>query len=156
MAHGRQITSGSYEGLTPKQVGFAHGVAKGDTLTKAYRDNYDADNMKDNSVHGAASDLMTDPRVNALVNHLLKEQEKVMLRDAVKIRQHVFAGLMRESDDFEDGSSMSRIKALELLGKIDIVSMFKDRTESVIKDERRPEELEAAIKARLKSLMKPV
>jgi hypothetical protein len=145
------------DGLTPKQELFAQQVAKGQTLADAYRHSYDASGSKDNTIHGAASDLMANPRVSARVNELLKEQERMMLRDSVAIRRHVMRGLMRESeaglsDDDSGATAMSRLKALELLGKVDIVSMFKDRVEQENKD-RKPEEVEKVLNERLRAIL---
>lgn len=146
----RAITT---DGLTPKQELFAQEVAKGSTLSDAYRASYNADTMAVNTIHNAASDLAKQPRIQARVQQLLKEQERLMLRDSIAIRRHVFSGLMRESEVSELSSPMSRLKALELLGKIDIVSMFKERSEATIVDERKPEDLQAELRDRLKALM---
>jgi hypothetical protein len=140
------------DGLTPKQERFAQEVAKGSTLSDAYRAAYDVENSKDNTIHGAASDLMGQGHIAARVRELLKEQERMMLKDAVAIRRHVFNGLMKESED-ADSPPAARIRALELLGKIDIVSMFKERTEHVT-DERKPEDIEKVLKERLRALLR--
>ena len=56
---------------------------------------------------------------------LLKEQEAAMHRDSVAIRRHVFSGLMKESRN-EQAKPSERIAALIALGKIDLVSMFRE------------------------------
>ena len=140
-------------GLTAKQDAFALAVAKGSTLSDAYRSCYNVTTDNPATTNQAASRLLSNPKVEARVQHYLKVMQDRMIRDAVAIRRHVFRGLMRESEDMEKGSSMSRLKALELLGKIDIVSMFKDKAEAV--EDRKPEEIEADIRARLRALMVP-
>ena len=140
-----RMTAG--ETLTPKMRGFAQDVAKGLNLSDAYRNNYDCSNMQNNTINANASALMRDSRVMAMVDELVREVERAMVKDAVAIRKHVFDGLMRESKDFDEGSSMSRIKALELLGKIDIVSMFKDRVEK--SEERSADTIRAELERRL-------
>lgn len=141
------------EGLTAKQDGFARDVAKGDNLSEAYRKWYNVTTDNQATIHQAASRLMSHPKVAARVTYYLKMMQDRMLRDAVAIRRHVFHGLMRESEDME-ATPMSRLKALELLGKIDIVGMFKDRSESTVKDERNAGDIEAELRARLRGLMK--
>src|SRR6478736_4081569 len=122
----RPLGRANQYGLTEKQEGYAQDVAKGATLSDAYRKNYDCDNMSTASVYTAASKLLDHPSVSSRVRSLMEIREKkTHAIDASRIRQHVFDRLMVESVD--DGNpAASRIKALELLGKIDLVSMFKE------------------------------
>ena len=140
-------------GLTPKQEGFAQGVAKGETQSMAYRNNYDCSNMKPESVWTAAANLMNNEKVTARVAALMQAQEAAMLKDAVRLRRHVMQGLLRESEDFDKGSPMSRIRALELIGKTNVVGLFKDDREGG--KERDPAEIEAELRDRLRSMFHP-
>lgn len=144
-------------GLTAKQNGFAQAVAKGATQSDAYRMNYDVSNMKPPAIWSAASELMDNPKVAARVKHLLEQQEERMLRDAVRIRRHVMENLLRESNDFEkeNGASAStRLRALELLGKVDFVRLFSQKGNEEERQDRKPEEIEAELRDKLRSLFK--
>lgn len=113
-------------GLTEKQEMFAQGVAKGLTLADAYRSSYDASRMSDGSIYSEASRLMDNPAIAARAKGLMsRRQEKTLALDAMRIRRHVFDRLMVESVSDESPPS-ARIRALELLGKIDVVGMFKE------------------------------
>ena len=68
--------------LTPKQERFAQCVAMGMTYSAAYRDAYDAENMKTESVNVSASKLMANPKVTLRVMEL---QEAARERTLVTI-----------------------------------------------------------------------
>mgnify|MGYP003635203956 CR=1 FL=1 len=59
-------------GLTAKQEGFAQGVARGLTLSDAYRMAYDAEKMKDATIWTEASSLVDNPKVATRVSILQK------------------------------------------------------------------------------------
>lgn len=139
-------------GLTAKQEGFAQDVALGVPLVQAYAKNYDVKSATSPTTYNAASDLAQMPKIVDRLAYLYKEQEKRMMRDAVAIRRHVFQGLIKESEN-EKNPAAARVRALELLGKIDIVSMFKDRTEVEIHDNRKPEDIENELKDKLRKLL---
>lgn len=56
--------------LTAKQEKFCQGVAKGLTYSDAYREAYDAENMKAETINRVATDLMKDPKITARVEQL--------------------------------------------------------------------------------------
>jgi len=62
--------------LTAKQEAFAQAIASGKTQADAYRDAYNAENMKENSVWTNASKLMSDAKVAQRVEELRKGLEK--------------------------------------------------------------------------------
>jgi len=61
------------DGLTAKQARFAALLAQGWTQAAAYREAYNADNMKPESVWPAASRLAADDKVRARVRELLRD-----------------------------------------------------------------------------------
>ena len=77
-----------------------------------------------------------------------------MHRDAVAIRRHVFSRLMSESRDMTSKAS-ERISALIALGKIDVVSMFREVRTIESGMERNPEEVETELRSKLRELFKP-
>lgn len=140
-------------GLTEKQEIFAQCVAKGATLSDAYRAAYNAEGMTNNSINSNASALMDHTAVAARVKHLLQvRQEKSFALDAMRIRAHVFDRLMIESVDDENPAA-ARIRSLELLGKIDVVSMFKEQKGPAPDDTSDPAELEAKLRGALAKLL---
>jgi hypothetical protein len=139
-------------GLSPKQEGFAQLVARGENLSDAYRATYSA-HGKATTINVSASKLAKNPNVRARIEALLKQAEAAMHRDSVAIRRHVFSGLMRESRDMTLKGS-ERISALIALGKIDVVSMFREVHAALPTDERRPEEVEHELRSKLRELFR--
>jgi hypothetical protein len=140
-------------GLTEKQEAFARGVANGLTLKEAYERAYDASEMAKSSIYSEASKLMDHPLVAQRARQLMEErQKKTHAIDALRIRQHVFDRLMIESVD-DDSPPNARIKALELLGKIDVVSMFKEQKGEVVPEQADVKMLEEKLKEALSRLI---
>jgi hypothetical protein len=138
--------------LQPRQEAFAQLVARGETLSAAYRSTYSAGG-KASTVNVSASKLMKNDKIKHRVELLLKQQEATMHRDAVAIRRHVFSGLMDESRN-EKAKPSERIAALVALGKIDIVSMFREVRTVEDRMERKPEEVEAELRSKLRDLLR--
>lgn len=134
-------------GLTAKQEAFAQGVAKGQTLSEAYREAYDCSNMKDSSVWTEASKLMDNPKVIHRVNGLQQAKEDRALHDSTRLKRLVLERLHQEATQAESDSA--RIRALELLGKS--IAMFTDKVEQET-TERTSQDLEQELIARLKRL----
>jgi len=147
------VTRLDEHGLTEKQSDFARWVGNGLTLAEAYRRSYDASAMAKSTIYSEASRMMDHPAIAARVNALLKErQEKTHALDAKRIRQHVFDRLMVESVD-DDNPPAVRVRSLELLGKIDVVSMFKEQKGGEREAEDDVHELEVKLKAALARLI---
>ena len=140
------------DGLTPRQEAFAQLVARGETLSDAYRAAYKA-RGKATTVNGSASQLSKKPHIANRIEALLRHQEAAMHRDAVAIRRHVFSGLMKESRR-ETAKPSERIAALIALGKIDLVSMFREVRTVEDRIDRRPEEVEAELRSKLRELFR--
>jgi predicted transcriptional regulator len=139
-------------GTTVKQEMFCHEVAKGKTLTDAYKAAYDAGNMAPNVIHNEASKLMNKPVIQERVRTILRElEEKYLDADAKAIRKYVFGRLMEESRD-KKSSAAARIKALELLGKMDIVGMFTERKD-VDPPAKNVEDLERQLQEKLRKFV---
>ena len=141
----------SAEGLTSKQALFAETVASGATLAASYRTAYDAGSMSAAAIHTEASKLMCHPGIAQRVNVLVRERQAKTSLGAERIRQHVIERLHLESID-PDSSPAARVRALELLGKLDIVGAFRER---VATEESAPAQadLAATLEARLKALL---
>jgi len=141
----------SADGLTAKQEVFAAQVASGATLAASYRAAYDAGSMSAAAIHNEASKLMDHPGVVMRVNALVRAKQASEQHDAGRIRRHVIERLHLESIN-EDSPPAARVRALELLGKLDVVGMFKDRVQSETPDAA-PADLAATLEARLRAVL---
>ena len=139
-------------GLTAKQEAFCQGVgARGETLAAAYRAAYDTSGMAPATVHNEAFKLMTRQEIAARVNTLVREKQAKASYDAARIRSHVVERLHAESVN-PDNPPAARVRALELLGKLDVVGAFRERVETEAK-QAAPDDIAATLEARLKALL---
>jgi hypothetical protein len=140
--------------LTIKQEAFCQAIASGlyPTQSAAYRIAYEAESMSAASISQEASRLMSDPRISARIDEIKALKEAGERLDSAKIRAHVIARLHIESLD-PDSSPASRIRALELLGKLGGVGAFERPSEeaSATTD---AESVSKALREKLESLMK--
>jgi phage terminase small subunit len=130
--------------LTAKQNAFALGIVGGIPATTAYRQAYDADGMKPESVWVESCRLATNPKVALRVSELRAEQEEErrMLR-----LSHAEAVLERlEHEALEAKTDSTRVRALELIGRH--LGMFTDKVE-ITTQERSVEMIEQEIRDRL-------
>jgi hypothetical protein len=141
-----------HNGLTAKQEAFCQGVgSRGETLAGAYRAAYDAEGMSAPAVHVAACRLMDNAAVALRVNALVAAKQASASLDAARIRRHVIDRLHAESTD-PDSPPAARVRALELLGKLDVVGAFRERV-ATEQAEAAPADLAATLEARLKALL---
>jgi hypothetical protein len=140
--------------LTVKQEAFCQAMASGlyPSQSAAYRVAYDAEDMLPTSINCEASKIMANPNIAQRIEELKALKQAGDRLDHAKIRAHVIARLHIESLD-PDSSPASRIRALELLGKLGGVAAFERQAE----DNTLPQDAETvskALKAKLESLMK--
>ena len=135
-------------GLTAKQELFCQEVAKGNNLSAAYRIAYNAENMKPNIINNEACKLMARQDITARVNMLIEEKQAKSSHDSIRIKQHVIERLWIESQDTKNPAT-TRVRALELLGKMTTVSLFTDRVMTETVDARSPEDIEQQIRDKL-------
>lgn len=139
-------------GLTGKQEAFCQGVAmRGETLATAYRSAYDADSMTAHTIHCEASKLMARQDVAARVNDLVRQKQAKESHDGARIRSKVIEGLQWEALNPDNPASV-RVRAFELLGKLDIVQAFKDKATDDAHSVSNSSDLAATLEARLKAL----
>jgi len=140
--------------LTMKQEAFAQAIASGlyPNQAAAYRVAYDAEQMAASTIYQEASRLMANPIIAARIEELKALKQAGERLDSAKIRAHVIARLHIESLD-PDSSPASRIRALELLGKLGGVGAFERQVE----DNTLPQDADTVTKAlreRLEALAK--
>ena len=133
-----------FEHLTSRQNAFAVSLADGLPASKAYRQAYNAERMKPETVWVEACRLATNPKVALRVAELRAEQEEErrMLR-----LSHAEAVLERlEHEALEAKTDSTRVRALELIGRH--LGMFTDKVE-ITTQERSVEMIEQEIRDRL-------
>ena len=99
--------------LTAKQERFVQNIIKGMTQRDAYKDAYNAKNMKDATIDTEACLLLKDPKVSKRYQEILKEMEKTAVMTALEKR------LLLKEMVFDKKNSMSdRLKALDIDNKM--------------------------------------
>lgn len=137
--------------LTSKQEHFCQMVAKGETLTEAYRKAYDVSpKTKPSTVWSNASKLATE---NTKVAHRIKSiTEEISARkrtDEERLKIWVIDRLKTEAMQAESDSA--RVASLTQLGRS--IGMFSDRVETENVVERSAGEIEADIQRRLAAIL---
>jgi hypothetical protein len=137
-------------GLTAKQRKFAENVINGMGIAEAYRNSYDAENMKPASVQRRAAELMVDGKVKACMESLAVERRRISEVTTVSDRD-MLVSLLRKWSKGDESATSSQLRAAELLGKA--CGLYRD----VVEDHReRPSTLVAAeLEARLASMLQP-
>ena len=137
--------------MTPKQQAFSREVAKGQSLSEAYRTAYDAERMSANSIHVEASRIMKLKPVKEKVESLVAESNKRIVNDRIAKREEVLEMLTRLMKEGQPADS-PRIRAAELLGKHHRIFEEKEAREP---PDRTSEELADEINQLLKSANSP-
>lgn len=99
--------------LTPKQEKFILNIVSGMSQREAYKDAYDAENMKDESIDCNACKLFNDAKIKQRYEDLIKELEKEAVMTALEKRK-----LLKEMALDKDNSINDRLKALDIDNKM--------------------------------------
>lgn len=99
--------------LTAKQERFIQNIVKGMTQRQAYKDAYNAENMKDETIDCEACLLFKDPKITARYQELIKELEKAAVMTALEKRL-----LLKEMVLDKKNSMSDRLKALDIDNKM--------------------------------------
>ena len=141
-------------GLTSKQRHFALALAKGGasgaglTLSDAYREAYNCENMSGAAIRNEASKLAANPDIAMMVERLREQNRQSIAASMVGDRDRVLERLRQWMDDAEP-TDTNKIKAAQLLGQS--VGMFKDVIETSTND-RESSEIAVEIERRLAAL----
>lgn len=125
-------------GLTAKQEKFCRGVVKGLTYSDAYREAYNVDNMKPETVNNSAFKLIQNGDITARISELKgKIEEKLIysaarsfekldqIQDKALNRMRVIPGRGDDkSVEIEDPDFGAAIRAEELKGRL--ANLYKD------------------------------
>lgn len=118
--------------LTPKQEKFVQNLIKGMSQREAYKNSYDATNMKDETIDTEASLLFNDQKVSNRYKELqnrLVDKAIMSAEERMKLLTEIAKGIMKEKDkvvtpkgtvvDVEKESNLTtRMKALDILNKM--------------------------------------
>ena len=130
--------------LTSKQAKFASLVARGQNKSQAYRSAYDARHMKSSSIKVEANKVSNLPHVAHAIKNLRENHEPTEISVETLTDDWIIEKLQEEASD-ESNPPHSRVRALEVLGKIG--GLF-DKTVTVT-TLNSPEELEKELKEKL-------
>ncbi len=113
-------------GLTVSQEDFCRYVANGTPLTAAYRKAFpNVTTSNQDTVYQRAYKLCKKDKIKERIDNLLKEREASAVNDYARIRQFVVDRLQLEAID-QKNSGSARVRALELLGRIDKIQLFAE------------------------------
>jgi phage terminase small subunit len=99
--------------LTPKQEKFIQNIIKGMSQREAYKDAYNAENMKDESIDCNACKLFNDAKIKQRYEDLIKELETEAVMTALEKRK-----LLKELTLDTNNSVNDRLKALDIDNKM--------------------------------------
>ena len=148
--------------LTPKQSCFIRELvtkdenSKPQSLSQAYRNCYDTKNMSPQTIWTKASLLASQDKVRSRVKALEAQAEQKSLRSAHSRLEFILERLELEAlgKTGQDSNSASRVRALELIGKLATGqggSLFQERIAT--EDNRDSETLQHELEQRLTRLL---
>jgi len=137
-------------GLTEKQETFCMSVFSGMSFSDAYREAYDASNMKAATIHRQSHELVNNSKIRARLDQLHNEREQQRRMQSLSRSDFVLKQLTDEATN-PDNSDGARVRALELLGKS--VALFTDKVETEDKTERDADSIKAELQAKLDRLL---
>jgi hypothetical protein len=147
-------------GLTTKQYEFCLNYVKGKrkpdgswvamTGSDAYRLAYDASNMKPQTVNVQASKLLAHPKVARYIGVLRARREDAVVHSVAAARTFIFEKLTELA--LEADRDADKLKAIELLGKLDGVDAFKDVQGRDDQPLPPPDQVKAELAKRLRTL----
>jgi hypothetical protein len=102
-----------------------------------------------NAGQAAPTQIMTSPEGALYIDRILTQYDMEVVRDAKRLRNYVTNKLILET---ENPDAKTRMRALELLGKVSDVGLFTERTEITVNN-RSTVELENTLRDKLRRLM---
>lgn len=101
------------EELTPKQEKFIQNIVSGMTQRQAYKEAYDAENMKDETIDTQACLLFNDQKVTKRYRELMDKLEDEAVMTAIEKRK-----MLKEMAKDINNSVTDRIKAIDTDNKM--------------------------------------
>ena len=142
--------------LTAKQSKFIDcvlgiGVDNPMTLIDAYKASYNCENFSDHNVRKEAHLLFHSPNIAPTYSERKLQIEERLRMSSVNRSHQIITGLEREANDFEHGSPTSRVRALELLGKLKDIRLFS--SDVSVEDSRSSDQIKEELEKKLKTLL---
>jgi hypothetical protein len=134
--------------LTSKQSAFVQAILKGANQSDGYRKAYNAENMSDQAIWTEAGRLFRHPEVSRRITAGQAAQERQAVHSGASLRLHVERELFELTTKAD--SDQAKLRALELLGKLDKVGAFTERVEQV-SDNLTAAEVEAELVTKLRA-----
>ena len=137
--------------LTPKREKFVQNLVKGMSQREAYKNSFNAKNMKDTTIDKKASELFKKEEIRGRYDELVKRLEDTTIMDAkerMKWLSKVIKGDVKEKYTYWDNGEQydgekeadltTKIKAMDTLNKMDgvYVTKVQDITPPVINIKR--------------------
>lgn len=141
--------------LTAKQLKFARLLMEGEhSQSECYRRSYSAGKMNDATVWREASLLAAHPIVTTMLKQQKQRMADATISQGMKRQAHVLNRLMIESNN-EESNASSRIRALELLGRvaIDGPALFSERVEVTNTSPESADDVRRELESRLTQLL---
>jgi phage terminase small subunit len=147
----RVVDGGKGQGkLTSKQFAFVQAILKGANQSDAYREAYNAENMSDQAIWTEAGRLFRHPEVSRRITAGRAAQERQAVHSGASLRADLISKLKVLTDSKE--SDAVKIRAIEVLGKTELVSLFLDRSTDVPSDNLTDDEVLEQIEKKMKEL----
>jgi hypothetical protein len=147
--------------LTPKQEAFLRAMIESDdiTLSDAYRSAYRTKDMSSATIHSRAYEVFhqgAGGEIAVRYKEAMDKKREHSLHLRGRRLDYILEGLQREAEgDGADTSASSRVRALELLGKVSLGegegSVFEDRVAHA--DQRNSDDLRVELEERLRRLL---
>jgi hypothetical protein len=139
------------QGLTPQQEQFAQLVAGGVNKTEAYRRAYNVGpDTKPESITRQAVAVAQNLKVASRIAQLNQAQTRATVHSASEIRAKCVSGLIETLEG--TSTPQAKLKAIELLGKMPGVDLFRD-TLVTQADTRTAQEVEQELLAKIKAII---
>ena len=137
--------------LTPKREKFVQNLVKGMSKREAYKNSFNAKNMKDTTIDKKASQLFKKEEIRGRYDELVKRLEDTTIMDAkerMKWLSKVIKGDVKEKYTYWDNGEQydgekeadltTKIKALDTLNKMEgiYITKVQDITPPIINIER--------------------
>ena len=141
--------------LTAKQSGFVESlIGQPDkepcTLIEAYAENYSTENYSRNALYVEASRLYNSPKISLRYQQRLEEEKVKRELRATSRGEKIIYHLEQLAYD-NGNTSHTRVKALELLGKLKDTQLFNSAI--TVEDSRDADQIKEELETKLKSLL---
>ena len=135
--------------VTVKEEKFAQLVAAGANRSEAYEKAYDTSKMQPQTKWRRAYDVGNRPAVKRRVAMLCEESQDSDIADTARAKAFIVERLWIEASDAKSRPG-DRLKAIELLGKLEDVGAFREKSEVITKQDAPPEVLRQRIEELIK------